>query len=96
MGTRDMFSTPAPIATSHYPRAEMRFAAKWIACWSGPALAVDRRGGRHDTVIGSGVEHMGHIPMGVGFKWVDEVGSPWPPGDDRAGTTSCRRASPPR
>ena len=22
---------------------------------------------------------MGHIPMGVGFKWVDEVGSPWPP-----------------
>ena len=21
---------------------------------------------------------MGHIPMGVGFKWVDEVGSPWP------------------
>jgi acetyl-CoA acyltransferase len=25
------------------------------------------------------VEHMGHIPMGVGFKWVDEVGSPWPP-----------------
>ena len=34
--------------------------------------------GVHDTVIGSGVEHMGHIPMGVGFKWVDEVGSPWP------------------
>ena len=32
----------------------------------------------HDVVIGSGVEHMGHIPMGVGFKWVDEVGSPWP------------------
>jgi acetyl-CoA acetyltransferase family protein len=34
--------------------------------------------GVHDTVIGGGVEHMGHIPMGVGFKWVDEVGSPWP------------------
>jgi acetyl-CoA acyltransferase len=34
--------------------------------------------GVHDTTIGSGVEHMGHIPMGVGFKWVDEVGSPWP------------------
>jgi len=34
--------------------------------------------GVHDCVIGSGVEHMGHIPMGVGFKWVDEVGSPWP------------------
>jgi acetyl-CoA acetyltransferase family protein len=35
--------------------------------------------GVHDVVIGAGVEHMGHIPMGVGFKWVDEVGSPWPP-----------------
>jgi acetyl-CoA acyltransferase len=35
--------------------------------------------GVHDAVIGSGVEHMGHIPMGVGFKWVDDVGSPWPP-----------------
>src|SRR3954463_5894183 len=35
--------------------------------------------GVHDVAIGSGVEHMGHIPMGVGFKWVDEVGSPWPP-----------------
>ncbi len=35
--------------------------------------------GVHDVVIGSGVEHMGHVPMGVGFKWVDQVGSPWPP-----------------
>jgi acetyl-CoA acetyltransferase family protein len=34
--------------------------------------------GVHDTVIGSGVEHMGHVPMGVGFKWVDDVGTPWP------------------
>ncbi|MBA2429927.1 MAG: thiolase family protein [Thermoleophilaceae bacterium] len=34
--------------------------------------------GVHDTVIGSGVEHMGHVPMGVGFKWTDDVGSPWP------------------
>jgi acetyl-CoA acyltransferase len=34
--------------------------------------------GVHDAVIGGGVEHMGHIPMGVGFKWVDDVGSPWP------------------
>ena len=34
--------------------------------------------GVHDAVIGSGVEHMGHIPMGVGFKWFDDVGSPWP------------------
>jgi acetyl-CoA acyltransferase len=35
--------------------------------------------GVHDVVIGSGVEHMGHVPMGIGFKWIDEVGSPWPP-----------------
>jgi acetyl-CoA acyltransferase len=34
--------------------------------------------GVHDVVIGSGVEHMGHIPMGVGFQWVEEVGNPWP------------------
>ncbi len=35
--------------------------------------------GIHDVVIGSGVEHMGRIPMGVGFQWTDTVGSPWPP-----------------
>ena len=35
--------------------------------------------GVHDVAIGGGVEHMGHIPMGVGFKWTDEVGSPCPP-----------------
>jgi len=35
--------------------------------------------GVHDVVIGSGVEHMGHIPMGVGFSWADQVGMPWPP-----------------
>jgi acetyl-CoA acetyltransferase family protein len=35
--------------------------------------------GVHDVAIGGGVEHMGHIPMGIGFKWADEVGSPWPP-----------------
>jgi acetyl-CoA acyltransferase len=35
--------------------------------------------GVHDVVIGGGVEHMGHVPMGVGFSWVDQVGSPWPP-----------------
>jgi acetyl-CoA acyltransferase len=34
--------------------------------------------GAHDVVIGSGVEHMMHVPMGIGFKWVDEVGTPWP------------------
>jgi acetyl-CoA acyltransferase len=35
--------------------------------------------GVHDVVIGGGVEHMGHIPLGVGFQWVDDVGSPFPP-----------------
>ena len=35
--------------------------------------------GVHDAVIGSGVEHMGHVPMGIGFNWIDQVGSPWPP-----------------
>jgi acetyl-CoA acetyltransferase family protein len=35
--------------------------------------------GVHDVVIGGGVEHMGRIPLGVGFRWVDEVGTPWPP-----------------
>jgi acetyl-CoA acyltransferase len=35
--------------------------------------------GVHDAVIGSGVEHMGHIPMGAGMAWFDQVGSPWPP-----------------
>jgi acetyl-CoA acetyltransferase family protein len=35
--------------------------------------------GVHDVAIGSGVEHMGHVPMGVGFSWTDQVGSPWPP-----------------
>jgi acetyl-CoA acyltransferase len=35
--------------------------------------------GVHDVVIGGGVEHMGHIPMGVSFKWTDDVGSPFPP-----------------
>jgi len=35
--------------------------------------------GIHDVVIGSGVEHLGHIPMGVGFSFADRVGTPWPP-----------------
>jgi len=35
--------------------------------------------GVHNVVIGAGVEHLGHIPMGVGFQFVDQVGTPWPP-----------------
>ncbi|MGI9099416.1 MAG: thiolase family protein [Solirubrobacteraceae bacterium] len=34
--------------------------------------------GVHDVVIGSGVEHMGHIPMGIGFGWSEQVGTPFP------------------
>ncbi len=34
--------------------------------------------GVHDIAIGSGVEHLGHIPMFVGRKWEMDVGSPWP------------------
>ena len=34
--------------------------------------------GVHDVVIGGGVEHMGHIPMGVTFNFAEQVGSPWP------------------
>jgi acetyl-CoA acyltransferase len=33
--------------------------------------------GVHDVVIGGGVEHMGHVPMGVMFNFADQVGSPF-------------------
>ncbi|MDQ3723540.1 MAG: thiolase family protein [Actinomycetota bacterium] len=35
--------------------------------------------GIHDVVIGSGVEHLGHVPMGVGLSFAEQVGTPWPP-----------------
>ncbi len=35
--------------------------------------------GIHDVVIGSGVEHLGRIPMGAGLQFTEQVGSPWPP-----------------
>ncbi|MDP8967123.1 MAG: thiolase family protein [Actinomycetota bacterium] len=35
--------------------------------------------GVHDVVIGSGVEHLGRIPMGVTFGFADQVGTPFPP-----------------
>jgi acetyl-CoA acyltransferase len=34
--------------------------------------------GAIDMAIGSGVEHMGRIPMFVGRNWTDTVGTPWP------------------
>jgi acetyl-CoA acetyltransferase family protein len=60
-----------------------------------PAMTVDRQcgsaqqavnlaaaliaSGVHDVVIGAGVEHMGHVPMGVSLQWADEVGTPFSP-----------------
>jgi len=34
--------------------------------------------GIHDVAIGSGVEHLGRIPMFAGRKYHDELGDPWP------------------
>jgi acetyl-CoA acetyltransferase family protein len=34
--------------------------------------------GVHDVAIGSGVEHLGRIPMFAGRKFEDELGTPWP------------------
>jgi acetyl-CoA acyltransferase len=63
------FETPATTVDRQCGSAQqaVNFAAALIAA------------GVHDVVIGSGVEHMGHIPMGIGFNWVEEVGTPYPP-----------------
>jgi acetyl-CoA acyltransferase len=63
------YETPATTVDRQCGSAQqaVNFAAALIAA------------GVHDVVIGSGVEHMGHIPMGIGFSWVEEVGTPWPP-----------------
>jgi acetyl-CoA acyltransferase len=34
--------------------------------------------GAADVVVAAGVEHMGHVPIGVGDKWTDVVGTPHP------------------
>jgi acetyl-CoA acetyltransferase family protein len=34
--------------------------------------------GVHDVVIGGGVEHMGHVPMGANIAHPDEFGTPFP------------------
>jgi acetyl-CoA acetyltransferase family protein len=34
--------------------------------------------GAHDVVIAAGVEHMGHLPLGAGWKIADDYGTPWP------------------
>jgi acetyl-CoA acyltransferase len=45
----------------------VNFAAALIAC------------GAHDVVVGSGVEHMGHIPLRVGLTLSDRFGTPFAP-----------------
>jgi acetyl-CoA acetyltransferase family protein len=35
--------------------------------------------GANDIVMGCGVEHLGHIPMGVGFNFADTIGVPFTP-----------------
>jgi acetyl-CoA acyltransferase len=35
--------------------------------------------GVHDVVVGAGVEHMGHVPMGANAAHPDETGTPFPP-----------------
>ncbi len=35
--------------------------------------------GAHDVMIGAGVEHMGHVPMGSNVAHADESGTPFPP-----------------
>ncbi len=35
--------------------------------------------GVHDVAIGAGVEHMGHLPIGIGLSFGDQLGTPWPP-----------------
>ena len=35
--------------------------------------------GVHDVVIGCGVEHMGRIPLSLGVRLYEELGSPFPP-----------------
>jgi acetyl-CoA acetyltransferase family protein len=32
-----------------------------------------------EVVVCAGVEHMGHVPLNVGFEWKDQVGDPYPP-----------------
>jgi acetyl-CoA acetyltransferase family protein len=60
-----------------------------------PATTVDRQCGSaqqalnfaaaliaadvHDVMVAGGVEHMGHIPLWIGRRWEDEVGTPYPP-----------------
>src|SRR5215467_8249845 len=34
--------------------------------------------GVHDLVVGSGVEHMGHVPLFITHRFVDDVGTPFP------------------
>jgi len=35
--------------------------------------------GANDVVLSCGVEHLGHLPMGIGFEFADRIGTPFPP-----------------
>jgi len=63
------YETPATTIDAQCGSAQQAIsnAAALIAC------------GAHDVMIGAGVEHMGHIPLGAGWEMVDELGTPWPP-----------------
>ena len=52
--------------------------------------------GIHDVVIGSGVEHMGHLPFAAGMKTQQEFGAAFTPEAAWRSTTSSARASAPR
>jgi acetyl-CoA acetyltransferase family protein len=64
------FETPATTIDRQCGSAQqaVNFAAAQIAA------------GVHDIVIGSGVEHMSHVPMFAARKWEGEVGSPYSAG----------------
>jgi acetyl-CoA acyltransferase len=62
-------STPATTVDRQCGSAQqaVNFAAAQIAA------------GVHDVVIGAGVEHMGHVPMGSNASHPEETGVPFPP-----------------
>jgi acetyl-CoA acetyltransferase family protein len=34
--------------------------------------------GANDIVLSCGVEHLGHLPLGIGFEFIDRLGTPFP------------------
>ena len=50
--------------------------------------------GIHDVVIGCGVEHMGHVPLGKAWAWADESAFRGPTNSWLATTSSTRESRP--